>query len=490
MTDIETAVPTDRIAVARGVTRSVVFQLVAKVAHVLLNVVSSLAIIRYLAPAAFGDYALVGSLVTLFGILCDFGIDKFGIREISLDGPTEAEVTGTVVVVRLALSIVSFILVQAALFALDRNVHIHIAAAVASGLFVIQALLTLGIAFAVRIEQQFDALSQLAGEVVETAFTLWLIASGATLAELFSAPVLGGGVAVLLTIALTRRRYRSRVRFARARIVPLMRGSFPIAMAGVVGIVLLRLDTLMLAVLYSSREVGIYGAAYQPLQYVLIANVALVAIVLPLLSRYHATDADRFLSTYRRGTEAILAFILPVALILEVAAGPGVRFAYSSQYAASANPLRILSIAMVLLTLTAWEAIVLLAAGYQRVTVRYNALALVLGIVLHGILIPFLGAAGAALGTVGIAAFTAAWSTTLSRRLAGARLDGRRLARVVVANVPVAAILLALPRIGVTWWESILVAVGVYPVSLRVFGVIPSTWRSGAFSVATARAAA
>ncbi len=314
MTDTETAVPTDRVAVARGVTRSVVFQLVAKIAHVLLNVVSSLAIIRYLAPAAFGDYALVVSLVTLFGILCDFGIDKFGIREISLDGHTEAEVTGTVVVVRLALSIVSFILVQAALFALDRNAHVHLAAAVASGLFVIQALLTLGIAFAVRIEQQFDALSQLAGEVVETAFTLWLVASGATLVELFTAPVVGGAVAVLLTITLTRRRYRSRVRFARARIAPLLRGSFPIAMAGVVGIVLLRLDTLMLAVLYSSKEVGIYGAAYQPLQYVLIANVALVAIVLPLLSRYHATDADRFLSTYRRGTEAILAFILPVAL--------------------------------------------------------------------------------------------------------------------------------------------------------------------------------
>ena len=102
-------------------------------AHVLLNVVSSLAIIRYLAPDEFGDYAVVVSLVTLCGILCDFGIDKYGIREISLDEETEAEVTGTVVVIRLALSVISFVLVQAVLFALGVSANVHVAAAVASG---------------------------------------------------------------------------------------------------------------------------------------------------------------------------------------------------------------------------------------------------------------------------------------------------------------------------------------------------------------------
>jgi O-antigen/teichoic acid export membrane protein len=484
MSDAGGTLPTEQAAVARGVTRSVGFQLVAKMAHVALNVVSSVAIIRYLAPAAFGDYVLVGSLVTLFGILCDFGIDKFGIREISIDERSEAEITGTVVVVRLVLSVISFVLVQATLFALDRSATVHVAAAVASGLFVIQALLTLGIAFAVRIEQQFDALSQLLGEVVETAFTLWLIVRGATLVELFTAPVVGGAVAVLLTIAFTRRRYRVRVQFSRARIGPLLRGSFPIAIAGVVGIVLLRLDTLMLAAMRSPRDVGIYGAAYQPLQYVLIANVALVTILLPLLSRYHNSEPDRFLSTYRRGTEAILAFILPVALVLEVAARPGVRIAYSDSYAAAANPLRILAVAMVLLTLTAWEAVVLLAAGYQRVTVRCNAVALGFGVVLHGVLIPFLGPAGAALGTVGISALTVAWLTTLSRRLAGARVDVARVARVVAANAPIAAVLLLLPAVGVAWWIAVLVGVAVYPVSLRACGVLPATWRA---SIGSAR---
>ena len=293
---------------------------------------------------------------------------------------------------------------------------------------------------------------------------------------------------MLLTITLTRHRYRSPGSGSpRDRISPLIRGSFPIAIAGVVGIVLLRLDTLMLAAFRPSADVGIYGAAYQPLQYVLIANVALVAILLPLLSRFYATDRDRFLSTYRAGTEAILAFILPVALILVVAAGPGVKFAVLDSYAKSAQPLRILSIAVVLLTLTAWEAVVLLAAGYQRVTVRYNLAALGLGIVLHGALIPHLGPAGAALGTVGIALFTAVWSTALSGRLAGAHVEVAPSSRgCVIANAPVAAVLLLLPVLGLAWWAAILIAIAVYPLCLRATGVVPSTWRASFRSVPSA----
>ena len=104
MSTVVGTVPTEQRDIARRVTHSVVFQIVAKGAHVVFNVVSSLAIIRYLAPATFGDYVLVGSLVTLFGLLTDFGIDKFAIREISLDERAESEITGTVVVMRLAFS--------------------------------------------------------------------------------------------------------------------------------------------------------------------------------------------------------------------------------------------------------------------------------------------------------------------------------------------------------------------------------------------------
>ena len=478
MSTVGGTVPTEQSDIARGVTHSVVFQIVAKIAHVVLNVVSSLAIIRYLAPTAFGDYVLVGSLVTLFGLLTDFGIDKFAIREISLDEQAESEITGTVVVMRLVFSVVSFVLVQAALFALDRSAQVHVAAAVASGLFVVQALLTFGIAFAVRIQQQFDALCQLGGEIVETAFTLWLVVKGASIVALFAAPVLGGAVAVFLTIALTRRRYRVQVSFARDRIVPLLKGSYPLAIGGMVGIVLLRLDTLMLAVMSTTKNVGIYGAAYQPLQYVLIAGVSLVSILLPLLSRFFATDSERFLTTYRRGTEGILALVLPVALILEIAAAPGVRLAYSSAYAAAASPLRILAVAMVLLTMTAWEGMVLLAVGHQQVIVRCNTAALGFGLVLLAALVPSFGPAGAALGTVGISAFALVWLTTQSRRLGGARVDVTRIVRVLLANAPIAATLWLLPAAGFAWWAAVLVAVAVYPVSLRVFGVVPPTWRA------------
>ena len=133
---------------------------------------------------------------------------------------------------------------------------------------------------------------------------------------------------------------------------------------------------------------------------------------------------------------------------------------------------------MVLLTLTAWEGMVLLAVGHQRVIVQCNTAALGFGLVLLAALVPSLGPAGAALGTTGISAFALVWLTTQSRRLGGARVDVTRIVRVLLANAPLGATLLVLSIVGVAWWAAVLVAVAEYPVSLRVFGVVPSTWRT------------
>ncbi len=72
----------------------------AKVVHLGLNVVSTLAIVRHLAPSAYGVYVLVLTVTTIVGLVADFGLPKIAVREISAAGVDENDIVGTIVALR------------------------------------------------------------------------------------------------------------------------------------------------------------------------------------------------------------------------------------------------------------------------------------------------------------------------------------------------------------------------------------------------------
>ena len=57
-------------------------QLGAKGAHLLLNVASTLIVVRYLPEADFGEYVVVLSTVMLAGLVGEFGLPALAVREI------------------------------------------------------------------------------------------------------------------------------------------------------------------------------------------------------------------------------------------------------------------------------------------------------------------------------------------------------------------------------------------------------------------------
>lgn len=436
--------------VDRGVTVSVSVQFGAKLVHLALNVVSSLAIINYLSPARYGDFVLVLIVTTLLGLLCDFGLVRVAVREVSREPDLEAGALGTVMALRLALAVVSAGLVQVVLLAMGSTGAVRVAAAVASLYFVCDALLAAAIVFHVRLRQQYEALALTVAELVETALVLVVIARGGTFLQLVAAPVVGGVVGVVIAVGIARGRFRARPRLNLGLVRPLMRAAVPVAANGFVGIVVLKLDGLMLGALRPSDEIGLYGAAFQPVEYLLVATVTAVTVVLPLLSRYHRDDPARFEAMYRRGTEVLLAVMVPLALLVAVLAQPAVRVVYSDAYADSAAPMRVLAVALVMMSLCAWQAIVLLAAGRQRVTLAYNCGALVLGAVIHLALIPTFGYMGAAVGTLGTTAATALVAGVVAGRLLGTSLDRGRLARLGLAHVLALAVFGAATAAGLT----------------------------------------
>lgn len=458
-------------AATRAVARSVTAQLAAKAVHLLLNVVSSLAIVRALAPGAYGHYVLIVTAVTLAGLVPDFGLGKAAVREMAVRPRDEPEVLGTVLGIRLGLSVLGAAIVQAILVVVDAPSEVHVAGAVMSLLFLAEAVVGVAIVCHARTEQQYEAGILVAAETVETGLVLAMVASGASLVWLVTAPVIGLGVGALLAVVLVRRHYRLRMRWSPGRVRPLLREAAPVGLAGVIGVIVFRLDSVMLAGLADPEQVGLYGAAFQPMEYALLGVIVLSSVLLPHLSRAFVDDPGRFRELHRLGLRGVVVAVLPVVVVLSPFADRLVGTVFGPAYLGAAAPLRLLAIALVCMAVSAWQAYALLAAGEQRLTLLTNLGALVVAASANLALIPSHGALGAAIATVITAAVTAVTASVLAARHGGAPLPDGGIGRAIIAAVvstPVGFVLAdALP-----WPIAAIAAVAAYGVAVTAVGAI------------------
>ncbi len=437
----------------RAATVSVTSQLAAKVLHLVLNLVSSLAIVRYLAPDSYGTYVLVLTVVTFAGVVADFGLPKLAVREMVRAGADESGVAGTIIALRLGLAVVAIAGCQGVVALLGGSPVAHVAAAIASLTILTEAVLgVLVVPFQTRVAQQNEAVLRVVAEALETGLILLLIARGASLPWLFVPPAVGLAVALVLAAALTRRRYGLRPRVVRASIRPYLTEAVLLGPALLVGVLYLKLDSLVVAALRPPRDLGVYGAAYQPIEYLFLATAVIINVLFPLLAHaWGAGESDRFLQIYRRGTELLVIMTGFVAVVTVVLAPALVATAFGPAYDDAATPLAVLALALVVMTVNAWQSLVLLAGGHQRVVLRYNLVALGVAVVLCVVLVLAVGPVGAAMSALAVGLFVLGASTRAVRDHMAARLDWRRLAHIGVAGVPTFALVAGLTAAGVPW---------------------------------------
>jgi O-antigen/teichoic acid export membrane protein len=339
-------------------------------------------------------------------------------------------------------------------------------------LFLIDAVLTVVAVFQVQLAMQYEAVVTIVIQALDTAIILGLIWLRAGLLVIVASPVVSGCVGLIVAYLLVRRRFAISLSVEAGRVRQLLVDAAPVGLTTMIVVLYVKTDAVILGVLATSTDVGLFAAAYKPIEYALLALVLPINVLFPLLSRWHGLDGRLFRLVYWRGAAALLALTLPLVVVIFVATEPIVSTLYPSGFAPAAVPLRILALALPLMVLSAWQGFALLAGGHQRITVAYDSAALVLNVGLNLVLIPKLGYMGAALSALFTSLFVAvcAW-TAATRRLDVRAEPDRRLIRVVLANTALALTLLVGSSV-VPLWALVPLALGAYPVWLLLSGAV------------------
>ena len=405
--------PSGGRSAADDASRGSAIKLLAELAARLIAVATTLMVARVLGVADFGLFAVLSGVAAITAELADLGIQGIAVQALV------SRTLALGALVRTKLRLTAALVLLAALAALAPQVRSALAALAPAAwrpswevllrrlplLFplVVYSTLTgwaelLGIALRVRGRRALEAATIVtlrASGLVLAAAALW---SGTGLRGLVWAMALSTALPVALAAAfLTRTSGPASGPTADAvgaGVGPTLKASFPLAINGGLALLSLRIELLALAALRGSREAGLFAAALKVVELVNVVPAAIAAGAMPALTR----EAARRTDPVRRRTAATAALLAAPAAAGVVLVAPGLVKILGGGYAPAAGPLRVLAPALLALFMNTILLHALVAAGRARRLPVLTAWRVAAAALLAVILIPRLGATGAAIG--------------------------------------------------------------------------------------------
>jgi O-antigen/teichoic acid export membrane protein len=382
---------------AQNAAIMVLCEIAGKLATLLFTVVAA----RGLGPAEFGAFAYAMSFSLLVAVLPAWGFDPLLVQRGSAEPGRLSVLLSETLVWRVALAIPIFIVASIIGVSLRPTARSAISLLVILAATFLDTFIEAGRSVARARQSQAGIGKALLAQRFSTAAlaigAVWVGFGliGISLTYLFGT-VVGG-----ITVVRSLRQLGVRADFTslkREGLALTGRLSVAVGIESVLGLVLFRIDQLMLGAFKGDEAVGQYAAGYRLLETVLFVSWSVALAVFPVMS----AGADR-LEIRRRleqGLAAIFVLYVPFAVILWIEGEAVLRLLFGVTFAVHGAPvLHWLSSAPLFFAIAFLGTFALLATQRQGRVVIVTLTATAYNIGLNLVLIPRLSGTGAAIAT-------------------------------------------------------------------------------------------
>jgi O-antigen/teichoic acid export membrane protein len=405
---------------------------------------------RRVGASNLGAYTFALILATYFNLLASVGIDYLATRDVAQDASRIGSIVGETLALQGLLSVVLYgaLVISAPLLVADHQVRSLLPIV---GLVMLTTTLTVDWALLALGRSRSVALWRLVGQGAYAVLVpLLLVGGSAGVLRYAWFNIVGLAVTSLGLLWAFWRVVGARLRVSGPRaLLRRFRRSIPFGYSLVMIQIYGGIGTLMLGYLDSTHEVGIYAVASKlPWALIAFANLWL-NVFFPHTARGLLADAAGFARDLGQVLTATAIIAMAVAVGAFLCSGSLMTTMFGARFQAAALPFAILSCAAALVLLQANLSNVLLAGGSQRHYTAIMTLAAVSIIILNLILIPLLGAMGAAISTVAAElGLTTLTLMAVRRRIGPVRLDLVRLLRGTAAVGLMAVAMLSARSLG------------------------------------------
>lgn len=373
--------------------RKIAFNTAVSASSRILGVVLALMTIglltRYFSREQWGDYSIMLTFGGVFGVVAEFGLYQFLVREISRPGADERKIAGNVFSLRMVFGLFVFALapVLSWLLPYSGQARLGIALGMVGFWLLASAQVLMGV-FQKYLRLDKVALAELAGRVVQLALIFWLIREGAGFLTIVGAFVASCLVNFLMIGFFVQKHVEIVFRFDLLFWKEALRASYPIALSGILTMIYFSSDSLMLSILKPSSDVGIYRLPYKILESLIFFPSMFVGLVMPLLSSSAFSDPGRFKNIFQRSNDILLIFGLPLIFGTFVLSPQIIGLLGGGNYPESIGVLNILIVAVGIIFLGTLYSFGLISLERQKDLIWISGVGAAVNLVLNLVLIP------------------------------------------------------------------------------------------------------
>lgn len=461
------------MSLTRQIAHNSAIQIVGKIISTLLGLVALGMMTRYLGTEQFGWYVTVMSFLQFVGILIDFGLIPVTAQMMSEPAFDKKHLFQNLLGYRFTTAVMFLGLAPlAALFIPQYPTEVKIAIGFMSLSFLAVAMnqVLIGM-YQTKLKMHIAAGGEVIGRAVLVVGLWLLIQNNASFFAVMGMTALGSVVytAVLWVRAIKESPPTFRFDWAIWKAITLR--MWPIAVSIMFNVVYLKGDVILLSMLRSQTEVGLYGAAYRVVDILSQTAMMIMGVILPILafhwSRGQKTEFQKY---YQIAFDAMMFLALPISVGVAVLAKPLIIMVAGNEFAAAAAPLAILMLAIYGVYLGAVFGHAAVAINKQKQVMWIYISAAVLTLVGYLTLIPAFGMFGAAWMTVFSEVYVGILLFLTIRHYTKERLNPRTFAVVLFSSLVMAGALIIFSNLPLLL--RICIGAAIYLAFTFGFGIV------------------
>lgn len=372
-----------------------------KIFQMLLSLLVSILTARYLGPDNFGLINYGNTYVAFFTAICNLGINSVIIKEFIDHKDEQGEAIGTALLMRFVSSVLSALMIIGIVGVVDHDEPLTIAVVALCSLGLIFHIFeTINFWFQAQYKSKITAIATLVAYALTSAYKVILLAMGKSV-QWFAFATSIDYILIAVFLLVAYKKYRGpklSVSFKKGK--ALLSVSSHYILSGMMVAVYGHTDRLMLKHMTSQASVGYYSVAFSVCTMWTFVLQAVIDSVYPTILRLHGADKQAFEKKNRQLYAIVFYLSTFVSLAFFIFGDFGIRLLFGEEYAPSANILKIATWYTAFSYLGVARNAWIVSEGKQKYLKYLCLMAALLNICLNALLIPFMGAMGAALASL------------------------------------------------------------------------------------------
>ncbi len=388
--------------IVRRVARNTVFLGIADVANKLLMFAFFLIAARHLGVQQFGVLSFALAFVTMLAVFTDLGLGVVAAREVARDRGVARRLVINAISIKTIASLLVIGLIVAAVTLLGYPSS-TVRVVCICGLFAVENAFTLyfGFVFQGLERMEFTAIARVLQTIVLVAGAV-VLAHGSAGAERYALLYAGAGLvsAAFSWLAVSIGFVKPGISFDLGEWKRMLRQALPIGIAATFVMFYYWNGSTLLSKLRGDAAVGIYSAPFRLVMGLGLVGMAFSGALYPVMSRLSATDPTRLTRLIELALKYTLILVLPIGVLGVALARPAILLVFGSSYLPSVPVLRVLVWWTVAACLNSLLSNYFVSVNRARVVTVQTGAALPVSVLANLVLIPSMGALGAALAIV------------------------------------------------------------------------------------------